>query len=256
MAVSGDPTWLADALRAEGVKVVEWSGKDNAGKPYDWKSVGNGGTMGTLWGAMFHHTGGGNSPVSEIRFGTSSLRGLLSQIHLAKDGTATVCGVGPAYHAGLGSYPGVPTNNGNSVLIGVEMVNDGYTPYPIEQWDAAVKIGAAISRKLGVGADRNIAHREYAGAAQGKWDPSVKLWDMAEFRRQVAARLAKPASPTSTPGVKTVSDTDILRDIRAQLTGSSEAGKYPGWKQLGNRTLVDALAAIGEKLGIEGFKAP
>jgi hypothetical protein len=27
----------------------------------------------------------------------------------------------------------------------------------------------------------------------------------------------------------------------------------PGWPQLGGRTVVDALAAIGEKLGIAGF---
>lgn len=44
------------------------------------------------------------------------------------------------------------------------------------------------------------------------------------------------------------------RDTKAQLTGSGELGKYPGWPQLGGRTVVDALAAIGEKLGIDGFK--
>ncbi|MGW0039818.1 peptidoglycan recognition protein family protein [Gordonia sp. NPDC003376] len=45
-------------------------------------------------------------------------------------------------------------------------------------------------------------------------------------------------------------------DCKAQLTGSAEAGKYPGWPQLGGRTVVDALAAIGAKLGIEGFRDP
>lgn len=44
------------------------------------------------------------------------------------------------------------------------------------------------------------------------------------------------------------------RDIKAQLTGSAELGKYPGWPQLGGRTLVDAVAAIGAKLDLEGFK--
>lgn len=43
------------------------------------------------------------------------------------------------------------------------------------------------------------------------------------------------------------------QDIKAQLTGSPDAGKYPGWPQLGGRTVVDALAAIGAKLGIPGF---
>lgn len=44
------------------------------------------------------------------------------------------------------------------------------------------------------------------------------------------------------------------RDTKAQLTGSGDLGKYPGWEQLGGRTVVDALAAIGEKLAIDGFK--
>ncbi|RLP11851.1 N-acetylmuramoyl-L-alanine amidase [Corynebacterium diphtheriae] len=43
------------------------------------------------------------------------------------------------------------------------------------------------------------------------------------------------------------------RDIKAQLTGSEDLGQYPGWGQLGGRTIVDALGAIGEKLGMDGF---
>lgn len=40
-----------------------------------------------------------------------------------------------------------------------------------------------------------------------------------------------------------------------QLAGP-DAPREWGWPQLGGRTLVDAVAAIGENLGIEGFKAP
>ena len=29
---------------------------------------------------------------------------------------------------------------------------------------------------------------------------------------------------------------------------------FPGWPQIGGLTIVDALAAIGEKLGVPGFK--
>ena len=49
---------------------------------------------------------------------------------------------------------------------------------------------------------------------------------------------------------------DYLREIKGQLTGSLDAWKYPGWPQLGDRTVVDTLAAIGEKLGIEGCYDP
>lgn len=38
-----------------------------------------------------------------------------------------------------------------------------------------------------------------------------------------------------------------------QLVGVP-ADQYPGWVQLGDRTLVDAVASIGAHLGIDGFK--
>ena len=50
MTWTGDPVWLADVLRAEGIKVVEYPG---------WKDRGHG-DMGTIWGVVAHHTG--NNP--------------------------------------------------------------------------------------------------------------------------------------------------------------------------------------------------
>ena len=61
-----------------------------------------------------------------------------------------------------------------------------------------------------------------------------------------------------------------VKDIREQLVGARDlvyktvAGKqvvdinasFPGWPQLGGRTAVDALAAIGAALGIPGFFDP
>lgn len=43
------------------------------------------------------------------------------------------------------------------------------------------------------------------------------------------------------------------KDARAQLTGTVKLGEYPGWPQLGDRTLVDAIGVIGAKLEIPGF---
>lgn len=47
-------------------------------------------------------------------------------------------------------------------------------------------------------------------------------------------------------------------DARLDLALDQLAGypwrDFPGWPQIGGLTVVDALAAIGEKLGIEGFK--
>lgn len=51
---------------------------------------------------------------------------------------------------------------------------------------------------------------------------------------------------------------DLTADIREQLCGRGqrEPGQYGGWPQLGGRTAVDALAIIGQTLGIVGFSAP
>lgn len=54
-----------------------------------------------------------------------------------------------------------------------------------------------------------------------------------------------------------LNDTKLYaRDNNAQLTGSTIPGQYPGWPQLGGRTVVDAVAVIGAKLGIDGFHDP
>lgn len=47
------------------------------------------------------------------------------------------------------------------------------------------------------------------------------------------------------------------KDVREQMCGENQrdAGEFKGWPQLGNRTVVDALAIIGEHLGIVGFSA-
>ncbi|MEW1959759.1 peptidoglycan recognition family protein [Kineococcus sp. NPDC059986] len=43
---------------------------------------------------------------------------------------------------------------------------------------------------------------------------------------------------------------DMCKVILRQLGGDYDQGKWPGWKQLGNRTLVDGVAAVMDKLGV------
>lgn len=47
-----------------------------------------------------------------------------------------------------------------------------------------------------------------------------------------------------------------LAENNAQLTGSPVPGEFPGWPQLGNRTIVDALAVIGKAMDLDGFEPP
>lgn len=178
----GDPLFLADLLRQWGITVVEMPG---------WKEWGNG-DFGKIQGVIAHHTGANNTSPEFIARNPLLENMLSSQIHLSRDGVATLCGVGIAWHAGQGSYPGWPTNNANQVSIGIEAVSDGRSPWPDQQMVAYRKICAAILWYLGYPATTMhlLGHKEYAGAAQGKWDPGGI--DMNRFRNEVQWYIDNP----------------------------------------------------------------
>jgi hypothetical protein len=183
MALYGDPIWLADVLRAAGLKVIEQPG---------WKQRGHG-DFKNITHVMWHHTaGGGPDDWRWVQNGTNGLAGPLSQLVLERDGTFRVIAAGVAWHAGVGSWPGLPTNNANWHAIGIEAVNDGRgQPWPLPQREAYRLGSAAILNKLKEPASGIVAHKEYA-KIQGKIDPYG--FDMDAERRLVAA-LMKGAAP-------------------------------------------------------------
>ena len=216
---TGDPTWLAPALRAFGVDVVEDPGWDKWGNG-DFKSI---------WGVVAHHTGSNNTTTGIIRFGHSALKGLLSQVHLSRSGRATLVGIGVAWHAGVGDWPGLPKNNANYHTIGIEAQSDGTSPWPAEQMDAYYRICAAICWVLGVNADRVIAHHEW-GAIQGKWDPGagngrsgVKM-DMTPFRKNVQHYIDNPPFEKEFEDIMTDFD-HIDRKYPSRVEGSDWKGR-------------------------------
>ncbi|CAB0624351.1 N-acetylmuramoyl-L-alanine amidase [Corynebacterium diphtheriae] len=117
---------------------------------------------------------------------------MCSQIHLNRDGTAVIVGAGIAWHAGRGSYQGWPTDNANQVAIGIEAASSGTSPWPPAQLDAYYRTCAAILWYLGKPATPQtlLGHKEYSGAAQGKWDPGGI--DMNDFRRNVQRYIDNP----------------------------------------------------------------
>jgi N-acetyl-anhydromuramyl-L-alanine amidase AmpD len=184
------PVWIADALRAEGVDVVEYRG---------WRTRGHG-DFADIRGVMVHHTGADRASAASIAEGRPDLQGPLSQLHVARDGTVTVVAAGVAWHAGAGRYPWLPTNAANRHTIGIECANSGTSPiaahrenWPDAQYFALVRCCAAIHRRLGLPATRTIGHREYAGRAQGKWDPGAI--DMDVLRADVRRRLGESPTP-------------------------------------------------------------
>lgn len=270
----GDPVFLTKALREFGVTVKELPGAYNRGH----------GDFGIIQGVFAHHTGANNLGADYIA--RHPELGLCSQIHLDREGVATLCGVGIAWHAGVGSHEGWPTNNANAVSIGIEANSDGVSPWPAKMMDAYYRICAAILWYLGKRATPHtlIGHWEYSARAQGKWDPgagngrSGAVMDMNRFRAEVNKRIdahnrpkaaAQPVGKKPAGGVPATPLTakyfvdfftgymkavaSDVKDVRQQVTGGRDSGNYPGWPQLGGRTVVDAVAAIGEKLGVEGM---
>ncbi|MFJ4785518.1 N-acetylmuramoyl-L-alanine amidase [Streptomyces sp. NPDC088794] len=191
------------ALKAEGVRVAEYPGwrtrerDDETGKPF-----------GPVHGVLIHHTAGSNSLEVIARTGRPDLPAPLAHSHLAKSGLATMCSAGRANHAGLAAVNAYNallnessthptpskasgTVDGNDVLYGLEIENlgNGKDPYPDVQYDAAVRWAAALCRAHGWGANSVAGHKETS--VEGKVDPS---FPMGQFRTDVAARLAHPAS--------------------------------------------------------------
>lgn len=216
----GDPTFLEDVLRPVlGNRLRTLPGWRNAGHG-DFKDI---------RGIMWHHTGNARESAESIRRGRPDLAGPLAQIHIGPDGTVTLVAVGVCWHAGVGSMPWLPTNMGNWHMIGIECawpfdtsLNDRTAyrePWPQAQINSMLDVGAALSRKLLVGPDRNIGHKDYAGRAQGKWDPGGldTPWLQARLGERIAALngaaaptvpiLTPPPVPAPTPPV------DAYRDI-------------------------------------------
>lgn len=173
MSWTGDPVWLADVLRAEGLKVIEHDG---------WRARGHGDFL-DVRGVLCHHTaGGGPNDWKIVQNGRPDLPGPLAQLVLERDGTFRVIAVGVCWHAGRGSWPGWPTNNANYHVIGIEAVNNGVgQEWPAVQLDAYKRGCAAILRRLGRSANDCVGHKEYS--TEGKIDPFGI--DMNSFRLDV-----------------------------------------------------------------------
>ena len=213
---TGDPIWLADVLRAQkpALKVRELP---------DWQQYGHG-DMRSITHVMLHHTGNARETAESIRRGRPDLPGPLSQLHIAQDGTVTVVAAGVCWHAGMGSYPGIPTDLANYHTIGIECAwprDTSITPatQTRERWPDAQIIAmrdtvAAILTRLGFGSDRVIAHKEWAGRSQGKWDPgNLSMdWMRSEVAKAQAGRFV--TADTIKP---TLTDRQLLEAIYADV---------------------------------------
>lgn len=211
MASPMTPDTFIRILREEGVRVSEYPG---------WRTRSRDAATGLVFGPvrmiLNHHTAGRNSRDLVARDGVSGLPAPLAHIHLAKDGTATMCSAGRANHAGpmavnayqsfrdeSSTHPAPSrasgTLDGNDVSYGVETENlgDNEDVYPRVQYDAWVRINAAVCRHYGWSAESVGCHKETS--VEGKVDPRGPVegygprgrftYTPKQFRADVAERL-------------------------------------------------------------------
>ena len=193
-------TWLADALRAEGCRVSEYSG---------WKSRGRPSSTGSFapYGVTVHHTGTKTSAsnpcptLSTCVNGRSDLPGPLAHVVIGYDGTCHVIAAGRANHAGTAKATGpFPAGDGNAATIGFEVDYSGSQDMGSAQYDATLRAATAVLRRYGRSASYAIGHKE--SSTDGKWDPGrygsgSPEYRMADLRTQIADLLAGTADDTT-----------------------------------------------------------
>jgi hypothetical protein len=175
-------TWLAEALREQGLTVRTVAG---------WKTRGRDGTFAPV-GIMDHHTASsktaGNVPALDtVTDGRADLPGPLCNVLVGRDGTCYVVAAGRCNHAGEGGpWKTVPVNSGNAYTAGVEIENNGIgEPWSDELLDAVARVNAAFLDHEGKGDSWVVGHKEWTDR---KIDPSTS---MSAIRKDTAAELAE-----------------------------------------------------------------
>lgn len=242
-----DPTWLPEVLRAAGLQCDIYPGAMDRGH----------GDFGNTWGVVCHHTGSfGETPRGIAEHPDL---GLASQLYLGRDGKFVLCGVGIAWHAGRGSWNGIPTDNANQYTIGIEAANDGggtpgkphRTGWSDAQYNSYVTGVAAILNKLGQPSSHAIGHKEWAGPAQGKWDPGAI--DMNIFRADVAREQARLKGQTAPNGGFLMALTD--KEQRELYDNAKYAAEQLGPNKWGEGSSVGKDAQGKELTLRDGFAA-
>lgn len=220
---------LRNAARLTGYPVAEMAGFATRGQ----------GEVRALEVVVMHHTADGPTgdyPSRDIvAFGRAGLRGLLSQLGLARSGTIHLLGAKLAWHAGASDWMGFWDLNDESVGIEAESVGtrDDWTP---EQRDCYPRLVAAILYYANRNKDRAAFHREVANPPGRKIDPAY--WSNPQTRDLIGWYLQDPLNRI--PRFKTPPEDDMFSDtdrakldtVVNQLTGSypPKAWDFPGFK--------------------------
>lgn len=271
-------TDLADQLRKRGLTVVEVPG---------WKTRGYAGYgLYGVKGVLHHHTAtsrlafaSSNMPTLNVLVnGHAGLAGPLCNLGFGRDGTVYVVAAGWANHAGPGAAPGVPRDQGNGWLIGIEAESSGvppfdWTPDMLRVWPyLGAALESAYLAALSPYERLQLGHREYS--SMGKIDPAgVNLDELRSSINRVLdekSPVIKPQSGGTTvvkewsemATEKQIEDAAARGALRALNEMTSRAGGAGGktsvmhetrYKTANDRKVQDSLARI-EKL-LQGIAA-
>lgn len=183
---------LINHLKRWGLKVEQSPGWRTRGRNYNFYPR----------GILVHHTASGSQSgnfASEriVTHGRSDLPGPLSQVLLGRNGVVKMIAAGYSNHAGYGGpRAGIPANQGNTYLIGIEAENNGVgEPWSKAQLNAYYRLCAALMVWNGIkDVNKVFGHKEWTSR---KIDPAGI--NMNQFRNQVQKAL------DAGPSVKTVS---------------------------------------------------
>lgn len=179
---------VADDLRQDGIEVEfidRWESRGRPSAPAFDPA-----------GLVCHHTAtsrqakGDYPSLGIVRDGRPDLAGPLAQLGLGRSGKVYIIAAGKANHAGDGGWLGL---SGNASVWGIEAENDGIgEPWPAVQFDAYVRLAAALARHTGFGAEMVCGHKEWTPY---KIDPAGI--NMPNFRAQVKNLLTVSAPPAN-----------------------------------------------------------
>lgn len=241
-----------------------WENRSNSHGGYD-----------AVRGVVIHHDAGGSSDTASVNFQCFvDADRPNAALHVGRKGEVWIMAAGATNTQGLGGpIAGVPLNQGNFQLIGIEMGNNGVgEPYPAPQQNTILwlcrTLVAVYGARFGFGPGSVISHFEWAPARKNdpsgpsRWSPGGGRWDMAAFRSDVAVPPPPPGDDFMTPEDKTYLDTKFKTlfdayfvDIRGvafgqQMVDTIKAGVRAELEtSFGLDALRTALvAAIGEAL--------
>lgn len=241
-------TDIVTHLREWGLHVQTKPGYATRGRPYSFHPR----------GVLCHHTASGSlsgnfGSENIVTNGRSDLPGPLCQFLLGRDGTVKVIALGYANHAGYGGpHAGIPKDQGNSYLYGIEAENNGVGErWSKKQLNAYYRLCAALLDYMNIdNANRVFGHKEWTTR---KIDPAGL--DMDAFRANVKKALAQGPSVTVVrlkrlqPGL---SNNHIMR-VKRRLKRRGFFDKKVGRKW--TPAFQDAYAKFQESLGYTGKEA-